>query len=114
LFEAAPIGIGMLVDRVFKSVNGRFCRMVGFSEEELIGQSARLIYASDEAYETVGKLKYEQIAQHGVGSIETQFQHRDGHLVDVLLSSAALVPATCRRGSSSLRWTPPSARRLNG
>ena len=98
LFEAAPIGIGMLVDRVFKSVNGRFCRMVGFSEEELIGQSARLIYASDEAYETVGKLKYEQIAQHGVGSIETQFQHRDGHLVDVLLSSAALVPGDLSAG----------------
>jgi PAS domain S-box-containing protein len=92
LFEAAPVGIGTVVDRVLTSVNSRFCNMLGYSEEELLGKSARIIYPSEEAFQAVGREKYSQIARFGVGSVETQFLHRDGHVIDVLLSSAALVP----------------------
>ncbi len=37
VFRAAPTGIGVVVDRVFKQVNERLCKITGYSEEELIG-----------------------------------------------------------------------------
>ncbi|MCG6537256.1 MAG: PAS domain S-box protein, partial [Syntrophales bacterium LBB04] len=48
IFRAAPIGIGMVIDRVFKQANDRLCEMLGYSREELLGRSARMVYPTDE------------------------------------------------------------------
>jgi|GEM_PF-730180 len=92
LYCAAPIGIGMLSDRVFETVNDEFCKMTGYSKEELIGQSARIVYPDDKTYNEVGTKKYGQIAKTGIGCIETTFKRKDGTNIDVLLSSAATNP----------------------
>ena len=62
IFQAAPIGIGVLKNRVFEQVNDQFCSMLGYSRAELIGQSARIIYPTDEDFDFVGREKYRQIA----------------------------------------------------
>ncbi len=98
LLRAAPIGIGMVVDRVFQRVNERFCQMLGYSEGELLGQSARMVYPDQETYDEVGKVKYGQIAQVGVGAIETRMRRKDGQILDVLLSSAPLDPEDWSKG----------------
>jgi len=90
IFRAVPIGIGVVIDRKISFVNQQFCEMVGYSEEELVDQSARMVYPSDEEYERVGKYKYEQIQERGVGSIETVFIRKDGQLINILLSSSAI------------------------
>ena len=90
IFRAAPVGIGLVVDRVFKEVNDQFCLMTGYSRQELLGNSSRLLYASQEDFELVGREKYRQIAEQGKGSVETCWQSRDGAMIDVLLSSAPL------------------------
>ena len=46
IFRAAPIGIGLVFDRVLSEVNDRICDMVGRSREELLGKSARILYGS--------------------------------------------------------------------
>ena len=53
IFRAAPIGVGMVCDRVITQVNNRLCEMVGYSRNELIDQSARILYPSDEEFEYV-------------------------------------------------------------
>ncbi|NEV63398.1 PAS domain-containing sensor histidine kinase [Thiorhodococcus minor] len=90
VFRAAPIGIGVVKERVFQRVNPKFCDLLGYREEALIGRSARLLYVDDAEFERVGREKYAMLAERGVGEAETRFCRRDGGAVDVLLRSAWL------------------------
>ncbi|MCG8039070.1 MAG: PAS domain S-box protein [Candidatus Thiodiazotropha taylori] len=87
IFRAAPIGIGLVIDRVFHEVNDTFCSMTGYSRKELLGENSRLVYPDEAEYERVGREKYAQIQTTSSGSIETQFLCKDGRLIDVFLSS---------------------------
>jgi len=98
IFEAAPTGIGMVVDRIIVQANNKLCDMTGYSQAELIGQSARLLYPSDADYEYVGREKYAQIAKGGTGTVETRWHHKDGRILDILLSSTALYKADLSAG----------------
>jgi len=90
VFRAAPIGIGMVTRRVLTAVNERVCEMTGYTAGELLGQVSRILYPSDEEFEYVGQAKYRQIAQAGMGSVETRWLTKDGREIDVLLSSTPL------------------------
>jgi len=87
IFRSAPIGIGSVVNRILSKVNDRLCKMTGYDESEMIGQSARMLYPSDKDFEFVGREKYAQIADHATGTVETRWQKKDGTIIDVLLSS---------------------------
>ncbi|MBP7745424.1 MAG: PAS domain S-box protein [Phycisphaerae bacterium] len=100
IFRAAPVGIGVVVGRVFREVNDQCCLLTGYTRDELLGQSARLIYPSDEDFEYVGRAKYAQIQAHGAGTVETRWRRKDGEIIDVLLSSAPLDPADLTKGVS--------------
>ena len=93
IFRAAPVGIGMVTDRVLRQVNDYICEMTGYSRNELVDQNARILYPTREEYERVGREKYALIREQGTGSIETCWQHKDGKIIDVLLSSTPLDPA---------------------
>ncbi|MCP3928475.1 MAG: PAS domain S-box protein, partial [Bacteroidetes bacterium] len=90
LFRAAPIGIGLVCDRVFTQVNDRMCEMTGYSKKELIGQSARMLYSTDEEYDYVGEEKYKQILSNGTGSVETKWEKKDRKIIDIVLSSTPI------------------------
>jgi len=92
VFRAAPIGMGVVSNRVFQSINDRLCSMTGYSQDELLSKSSRMLYVCDEDFDFVGREKYLQIFESGTGTIETQWQCKDGHLIDVLLSSAPINP----------------------
>lgn len=90
IFRAAPIGIGMVVNRIIKTANQRLCEMVGYRLEELLGQSARMLYPTEEDYQYVGREKYHQIAEQGTGTVETIWRQKDGKIINVLLSSTPI------------------------
>ncbi len=90
VFRAAPIGVGVVVDRILKQVNKRMCEMTGYSNEELVGQKARMLYMCDDDYEYVGREKYRQICDLGTGTVETRWKCKAGHIIDVLLSSTPI------------------------
>lgn len=90
VFAVAPVGIGLVVNRVILEVNDTFCNIIGYKRSELIGKSSKIIYATEEEYELVGKEKYRQIAENGSGSVETIFKCKDGKILNVILSSAPL------------------------
>ena len=98
IFRVAPIGIGVVHNRVLSQVNERICDMLGYSAEELEGRSARILYPSDEEFEFVGREKYLQITARGTGSVETRWQRKKGGIIDVLLSSTPLDPADWSKG----------------
>jgi PAS domain S-box-containing protein len=98
IFKAAPVGIGFVIDRVIMDVNDRVCQMTGYSHEELNGKDARMLYASDEAYEYVGREIYKQINENGIGEVETRWKHKNGSLSDIQLRSVALDPDDKSKG----------------
>ncbi len=98
IFRAAPIGIGMVSNRVLKRVNDRICEMTGYSREELVEQSARMFYQTDEDFEYVGREKYAQIREWGTGTVETRWKRKDGKMMDVLLSSTPVDPSDFTAG----------------
>jgi PAS domain S-box-containing protein len=98
IFRAAPVGIGMVVDRVFTEVNETLCRMTGYSMEELLGSSARILYPTDEEFEIAGKEKYRQINEKGDGSVETRWKKKNGEIIHIILSSSALDPDDLSKG----------------
>jgi PAS domain S-box-containing protein len=98
IFRAAPIGIGVVSNRVILDVNDRFCEITGYARDELVGKKARMVYPTDEEYEYVGREKYAQIQERGTGTVETRFKRKDGEIIDVLLSSSPLDPTDFSAG----------------
>jgi PAS domain S-box-containing protein len=98
ILHAAPIGIGVVENRVIKFVNDFMCSMTGYSREELLGQGVRIVYESDEEFHRVGKVNCTQIKEKGTGAIETRFRCKDGRVTDVWLSSCAVDPSDLSRG----------------
>lgn len=90
IFRAAPIGIGVTLNRVLLQVNAQVCAMLGYQAEELVGQSARMLYPSEEDYTYVGEEKYRQIQKKGYGTVETRWKRKDGSIIDVVLSSSPI------------------------
>jgi PAS domain S-box-containing protein len=90
VFRAAPVGIGVVKNRVFTWVNYKLQQMVGYTEDKLIGNNARMLYPSQEDYDYVGQEKYRQISLYGTGSVETRWLCSDGQIIDILLSSSPI------------------------
>ncbi len=98
IIRVAPIGIGVVSNRIIQSVNDLLCQMTGYTAEELIGKSSSSLYQTQEEFEYVGREKYGQIAQKGSGSVETRWQKKDGTIIDILLSSTPLDPSDLTTG----------------
>ncbi|KAA3615351.1 MAG: PAS domain S-box protein [Calditrichaeota bacterium] len=98
IFRVAPVGIGLVANRTIMEVNEKVCEMVGYSNLELVGKSARILYPTQEDFEYVGEEKYRQIRESGTGTVETQWQRKDGKIINVLLSSTPLEPDNLAAG----------------
>lgn len=92
VFRAAPVGMGIVNQRILQSVNDRLCSMTGYSREELLGNSTRLLYASDEDHQIAGKVDYRKIGDTENSTVETRWRCKDGKSIDVLLSSTPIDP----------------------
>lgn len=135
VFNAAPVGLLLIRNRVMISVNNMFCKMLGYTEKEFIGNTTEMCYKDRAEYERVGKLLYEQIETLGQASLEVKGRKKDGTIIDVLVTSAyiknsgmkddiifATLDITCRnkirdslmltqtainRASDSIYWVRP-------
>ncbi|QSX32945.1 EAL domain-containing protein [Shewanella avicenniae] len=58
LLDNALVGIVSVRNRCFESCNRRFEQMMGYSSEQLVGRSTRLIYQEEDAYHALGEDAY--------------------------------------------------------
>jgi two-component system, cell cycle sensor histidine kinase and response regulator CckA len=98
ILQAAPVGIGLVNHRVVSWVSGQISQMIGYTEDELIGQSSRMVYENDAEYERVGMEKYAQIRHAGAAEVDTRWKHKDGRVIDVYLRSKAIDPQDLSAG----------------
>jgi PAS domain S-box-containing protein len=98
IIRAIPMGVGVVKRRVLMEVNERVCEITGYSERELTGCHARILYPTQEDYDYVGTEKYRQIEEMGIGTVETRWRKKDGSIIHVLLSSTPLNPKAPSEG----------------
>jgi len=77
IFDSAGIGITWVKGRHYLTVNAKLLSIFGYTREEFIGQSTRLIYCNDKDYERVG-LAYSEIAKGETFSTDVLMQKKDG------------------------------------
>jgi len=93
LFQSAPVGIAVVHHRIIRRINERYTELFGYTADELIGHSTRLLYPDDVSYEEVGRALYQSADLTAPTRIETVPRRKAGTLVDVLLKSALIDPA---------------------
>ncbi len=84
LFNSSLIGIGRITERVITDVNRRYCELTGYAKSELVGKHTRFLYPNSAEYEKVADLYDNE------QSLEVQLKHKDGRVIDLLLSSSHL------------------------
>ncbi|HOK67753.1 MAG TPA: PAS domain S-box protein [Anaerohalosphaeraceae bacterium] len=98
VFQAVPVGISHVKNRIFLRVNQIFCNLIGYSAEELIGRDTSCLYRSKEEFDLWGRSLYSRLQAAGEVMDELTFRHKDGHLLSVLLRGVYLDPQDRSKG----------------
>ncbi len=87
ILHAAPVGIGLARNRVLTEASEHLCDMLGYQRDELVGKSARILYARADDYERIGTL-YPRLRNEEHVASEARLRRRDGSELDALESLA--------------------------
>lgn len=90
IFQAVPVGIAVVANRVLLRVNDRLCALTGYPREELEGRNTRFLYQNDEDYAAVGRMRGQAYEKGTPDDIEIRWRRKDGTIIDVLISAAPI------------------------
>ena len=68
-------------DRVLIEVNPRFCEMLGFKRQELIGKSAEIIHISHKTFKDFGEKAFDQVRKQEAVNLEWPFKTKTGRKI---------------------------------
>ncbi|MEO8856563.1 MAG: PAS domain-containing sensor histidine kinase [Burkholderiaceae bacterium] len=102
IFNSALVGISYNVNRCFEWVNDKYEEMTGYLRAELVGQSIRLLFRSDEEFETNVRETRAALMQDGVYVCERRLRRRDGEMFWAQLSGRCI---DGRDPSGGVIWT---------
>ena len=77
LLDASPMAMAYIVDRQFKQVNHAFLQLFQHRESDVIGQSTRMLYRSDEHFTRTGNRTYTELFTGEVSQSEVLLER--GH-----------------------------------
>lgn len=92
VLDTLPVGVAFLANRVILRCNRRLEQMLGYGPGELNGKSARVLYASEEAWRSAGE-GYLRLQQGAVLEGGLELARRDGTKLWCRLLTRALDPA---------------------
>ncbi|NQU63900.1 MAG: PAS domain S-box protein [SAR324 cluster bacterium] len=81
-------------------MNDEFCQIIGYSEEELIGQSTRIVYPTDEEFEQMSEKKYNQNQKYLLRSDEVRLKRKDGQIIYTIVKTSPLDKTNLSAGIS--------------
>ncbi|HIJ91546.1 MAG: PAS domain S-box protein [Desulfobulbaceae bacterium] len=91
IFRTAPIGIVLVKNREFQWGNVKGLAVLGYSQDELLGKSTRILYENDEEFERIEQLQA-QLTGGMMGETDTRFRCKDGRILDIHLNFVLLDP----------------------
>lgn len=91
-YENAPVGIVLAEKRVIQSCNATFADLFGWPTDTLIGQSFRVLYASEREFKDVRDVGLTPLQRDGTYSDERLIRRRDGARVWCRFRARTLTP----------------------
>lgn len=86
ILQSTVMGITFSIDRRHQWVNRTLAEMLGYSTDELIGQSSLMHFVDEQAWRELGEAAYPALARGENYTTECQMRRRDGRLLWVQLS----------------------------
>lgn len=102
VLDSAPVGIVISRRGILEVVNRQACLMLGYTEGELQGRPARLLYASDADHARVGQRVQAEFAVHGVFDEDVCFMRKDSSPVWARVQGRAVQPDGGAQGGSTV------------
>jgi two-component system sensor histidine kinase/response regulator len=99
IFDHSVVGFALLRNRTIVRCNRRYEEILGYGPGELLGQSTRQLFFSDEAFEQLGKEANQAIERGEIFTTETTYRRRNGEPFWARATGTSLDPADPRRGS---------------
>lgn len=91
VFNNTIVGISYMRSRHFVWANARMAEIFGYEDGELIGQSVRMLYSSDEEYEDVGR-HFKRFGPANVYTHERAMVKKNGEMLWCLISGRLTEP----------------------
>lgn len=92
-FDAAPVGIVLAERRVIRACNATFARLVGYGVHDLVGQSFRMLYGSDDEFQRIRDVGLGALMRAQAYCAERLLRQRDGHSLWCRFRARSLTPA---------------------
>jgi len=99
IFENSQVGVVMLRGgRTVARVNQHFCELLGYEQDEVVGQGVEIFHISEHHFEEFGRLHYESLRSGVRRQIEFPLRRKDGSSVWCLISGKAISPPDLDKG----------------
>ena len=95
-------GVGIMIvdkDRVLIEVNPKFCEMLGFTKEELLGKNAEIIHLSTEMYKEFGEKAFNQVRNNKTVNLDWPCKNKNGQTVWFRIAGDPVI------GADEVLWT---------
>jgi PAS domain S-box-containing protein len=84
IMKSAPVGIGVISNRVLEYVNDQLLLNLGYSREEMIGRSSSEFYQTLKDFENIGQL-YDQLKVKESAAAEAKVRKKNGEILDMII-----------------------------
>lgn len=98
IFDSAAVGIAFVRHRTVAKCNRRFSEILGYTEDEMTGQSIRVWFQSDEDFMVTNSLANARMAEGRKYSSALHLRKKDGSLVWVFSECRAVDPLNPQAG----------------
>ncbi|NJB67726.1 PAS domain S-box-containing protein [Desulfobaculum xiamenense] len=99
IFDNSMVGVLLTrSDRLMAMTNDRFCEMFGYTEDELKGQSSRMIHVSDESYSRFAQMFIDKLTRGETVHAEYDMRRKDGTIFRAEFTGKTLDTSNLSRG----------------
>jgi two-component system, NtrC family, sensor kinase len=98
ILMVAPVGIYVSNGGMIRDVNPAFCKMLGYTRDDLIYHDERMLHRSDESCKGVQSELDRAIAAAGAARMTITMQHKDGGVRHIHLEAAPLEGVAVKDG----------------